>query len=136
MSVKAEFTNGYVKGLMDLFAMIEAERGNSRSIQVAVLKDAIFSLVAAASGTKLPTPPPKEDKPKGKSKAKETIQEDPANIDEDVEIVENLEWDEPKEEAPKTKPREKKPQPTVKGKVKPGSKKSKAPVQEEEEENE
>ena len=91
---------GYVTGLMELYAKLEAEKGSSKSISLGAIKDAIFQLIAAYNNVELMAPVVREtkpkgedaprtspkgeesEKPKGKGKGKkETISEKPAKVE-------------------------------------------------------
>ena len=91
---------GYVTGLMELYAKLEAEKGSSKSISLGAIKDAIFQLIAAYNNVELMAPVVRETKPKGeekpveskpaekppakskgRGKQKETISETPAKVE-------------------------------------------------------
>ena len=62
---------GYVTGLMELYAKLEAEKGSSKSISLGAIKDAIFQLIAAYNNVELMVPVVRETKPKGEEKPAE-----------------------------------------------------------------
>ena len=58
-------SKGYVTGLMELYAKLEAEKGSSKSISLGAIKDAIFQLIAAYNNVELMAPVVRETKSKG-----------------------------------------------------------------------